>query len=90
MSCSPILKCPQIPQTFHHVAVLWKHLGHPNIVPLLGLTIDPLQLVSTFMPGGNLTEYIANHPTADKISLVGVYSLVLCDEPIVLPDVWRR
>ena len=27
------------------------------------------------MPGGSLTEYIVNHPTADKIGLVGVYSL---------------
>ena len=27
------------------------------------------------MPGGSLTEYIVNYPAADKIGLVGVYSL---------------
>ena len=34
------------PQTFHQVTVAWKHLKHPNIVPLLGVTIDPPQLIS--------------------------------------------
>ena len=90
MSCSPFLKCPRIPQTFHRVAVLWKHLEHPNIVPLLGVTINPLRLVSTSMPGGNLTEYITSHPTADKISLVGVYYFVLYDDPTPLPAIWCR
>ena len=72
-----LLKCLRIPQTFHRVAVLWKHLEHPNIVPLLGVTINPLRFVPASMPGGSLTEYIVNHPTADKISLVGVYSLAV-------------
>ena len=74
---------------FYRVAVLWRHLGQPNIDPLLGVTIDPIQLVSTLMPGGSLTEYIANHPTASKISLVDVRSLVLYDESIILPATWR-
>ena len=60
----------QIPQTFHQVTVVWKHLTHPNIVPLLGVTLDPPQLVSDRMPGGDLTEYVASHPDADRISLV--------------------
>ena len=60
----------RIPQAFHQVTVVWKHLTHPNIVPLLGVTADPPQLISDRMPGGNLTEYIANHPDADRIGLV--------------------
>jgi len=55
--------------------VVWKHLAHPNIVPLLGVTIDPLQLISDRMPGGNLTEYIANNPEADRLRLVNVFLL---------------
>ena len=36
----------RIPQTFRQVTVVWKHLIHANIVPLLGVTIDPPQLIS--------------------------------------------
>ena len=69
--------CSRIPQVFHQVTVVWKHLVHPNIVPLLGATIDPPQLISDRMPGGSLTEYIASHPDADRISLVGDHSASL-------------
>ena len=48
-----------------------KRLAHPNIVPLLGITITPLQLISEWMPGGNLTECIEERPDADRLGLVG-------------------
>lgn len=54
-----------------------KYLKHPNIVPLLGVTIDPLELIFDWMPGGDLPEYIANHPDADRLSLVGIPFTVL-------------
>lgn len=50
---------------------MWKRLEHPNIVPLLGIAHDPLQLVSEWMPGGGLTEYIKKIPDADRLCLVG-------------------
>ena len=68
------------PQAFYQAAVLRKHLAHPNIVPLLGVTIDPLQLISDWMSRGDLTEYITNHLDADRLSLVGVPSTALYDE----------
>jgi serine/threonine protein kinase len=55
---------------FHREAVTWKHLNHPNIVPFLGATLDPLQLVSAWMPGGSLTEYINEHPEKSRLALV--------------------
>ena len=51
---------------------MWKHLSHPNIVPLLGITPTPLQLISEWIPGGDLTEYVRKHPTADRVRLVSV------------------
>ena len=57
----------------------WRHLAHPNIVPLLGVTIDPPQLISDRMPGGNLTEYVSSHPDTDRISLVSDISALLDD-----------
>ena len=71
MSRFPVLSLRPIPQTFYQVAAAWKHLTHPNIVPLLGVTTDPLQLISKWMSGGDLTEYITNNPDADRQSLVG-------------------
>lgn len=34
-------------------AATWKHLKHPNILPLLGVTLSPHQLVSNWMTGGD-------------------------------------
>ena len=51
---------------------MWKRLTHPNILPLLGVTIDPPQLVSDWMPGGDLQEYIKKNADANRLELVGV------------------
>ena len=56
---------------------MWKHLDHKNIVPLLGITSTPLQLISEWMPNGNLTEYIGMRPDTDRLGLVGVPYAVL-------------
>ena len=49
---------------------MWKRLVHENIVPLLGITTNPLQLISEWMSGGHLTEYIGKYPNANRLSLV--------------------
>ena len=68
--------CPLMlenPQDFYEEVITWKRLEHPNIVPLLGIntTPSPPQLISDWIPGGNLTEYIRNNPGADRLGLVG-------------------
>jgi serine/threonine protein kinase len=55
---------------------VWKRLEHGNIVPLLGITPDPLQLISEWMPGGDLTEYIKKHPGVDRLSLASIPAAV--------------
>ena len=67
-------------QMFCKEAVTWKRLAHPNVLPLLGITITPLQLVSNWVSGGNLLGYIKEHPDADLLKLVGVPSsmIILC------------
>jgi hypothetical protein len=59
------------------MVVVWKRLAHPNVAPLLGVTTDPVQLVSGWMSDADLTRYINSHPHADRLSLVGVPSAVL-------------
>ena len=52
-------------------AVTWKRLKHANVVPFIGVTFAPLQIVSEWMPGGDLTAHIKSNPQANRISLVG-------------------
>jgi hypothetical protein len=49
---------------------MWKQLTHSNIVPLLGITIAPFQLISHWMSGGDLPDYIKKNPDADRLKLV--------------------
>ena len=47
-----------------------RYMVHPNIVPLLGVMVDPLEFISAWMPGGDLMAYISKQPEADRHSLV--------------------
>ena len=69
---------------------MWKYLTHPNILSLLGVTITPFQLISTWMPGGNLPEYIKKNPDADLLELVGVPPVVFIPCSPSLPDIRCR
>lgn len=56
--------------------MIWKRLTHPNILPPLGITTTPLQLVSNWMPGGDLSEHITKNFDADRLGLVGAPDVV--------------
>lgn len=57
-------------KSFFKEAVVWKRLRHPNIVSFLGVTTNPLQLVSEWMPNGTLTQYVEKNPGSNRISLL--------------------
>ena len=52
---------------------MWKYMIHPNVLPLLGITIDPFQLVSDWMSGGDLPTYINHYPDVDRLRLVSIH-----------------
>jgi serine/threonine protein kinase len=56
---------------------MWKHLTHPNVLLLLGVTIDGFQLISNWISGGHLPGYIKKNSDADRLGLVRVLSLCL-------------
>ena len=56
---------------------MWKHLTHPNILSLLGVTVTPFQLISNWMSGGDLPGYIEKNPNADRLKLVGGSPVVI-------------
>ena len=74
-------------QAFCKEAVIWKYLKHPNVLPLLGVTTTPPQLISKWVCGGNLLGYVKKHPDVDPLRLVGVPSLVIAQCVIPLPVV---
>ena len=57
-------------------AAIWKRLKHPNILPLLGVTIHPPQLVSDWMTCEDLPRYFNKHTGVELLGLVRV-TLVL-------------
>ena len=47
-----------------------KSLSHPNIIPFIGVTMDPFQMVAERMSDRSLMEYLQEYPEADRIGLV--------------------
>jgi len=57
-------------------ALAWKELNHPNIVPFLGIAdyeqvcrgaVSQLCLVSPWMSGGNIMEFVESNPSMDRL-----------------------
>ena len=67
---------------------MWKRLAHPNVVPLLCITVSPFQLISDWMSGGNVVEYLEKNPNTDIVQLVGfrAVALILRSYPLQLHD----
>ena len=69
---------------------MWKRLVHPNIVPLLGITVTPPQLISDWMSGGDLPEYIKKNSDADRLGLVSVPLVLFYPRRLRLSPAIRR
>ena len=50
----------------------WKALRHPNVLPLLGVTMSDTQfaMVSEWMANGNINQFIEAHRDANRFELV--------------------
>jgi len=68
---------------------MWKQLTHPNIVPVLGVTTHPFQLVSNWMPHGDLPDHIGRNPDVDRPGLVGIPAVAFILH-LPLPQAVRR
>ena len=60
------------------------------MIPLLSINPTPLHLVLEWMPGGNVMEYIINHPHGNRLSLVGVIPTALCNILTLSPAIRHR
>jgi len=61
-----------ISQRFCREGVAWKHLRHPNILPLLGVTVSEYRfaLVSEWMENGNINEFTEREQRVNRVELV--------------------
>ncbi|KAF9777373.1 kinase-like domain-containing protein [Thelephora terrestris] len=59
-----------VEKTFIKEAITWKRLEHPNVVAFIGVTRNPFQIVSDWMPNGTLGEYVNENPGADRVGLL--------------------
>ena len=59
-------------QRFCREVVTWKALRHPNVLPLLGVTMTETRFVmmSEWMTKGNINEFLKTDSTADRLGLV--------------------
>ena len=55
---------------------MWSALRHPNVLPLLGVSMAGIQfsMVSEWMDGGNINEFVKVDPDANRLELVGCHS----------------
>jgi len=52
---------------------MWKALQHPNVLPLIGVTMGEAQfaMVSEWMANGSINEFVKANPGVDRVGLVG-------------------
>ena len=52
---------------------MWKFLRHPNVLPLIGVTMSKnrFAMASDWMTNGHIREFVKTHPDADRLGLVG-------------------
>ena len=65
-----------IAQMFCKEVVVWKSLHHPNVLPLLGVTMGKrlFAMVSEWMINGNINEFVEAHRDVNRFELVGSHS----------------
>jgi len=53
----------------------WRSLRHPNVLPLLGVTMtsDRLVMVTEWMANGNINEFLKANINADRLELVCLF-----------------
>ena len=53
---------------------MWKTLRHPNVLPLVGVTMTEKRfvMVSEWMENGNINTFLRAHPDANRLELVRV------------------
>ena len=69
------------PQRLCREIIGWKHMSHPNILPLLGVSVSTdsrrFWIITEWMPNGNVMQYVRSNPEANRLRLVWLFSTPL-------------
>lgn len=65
----------------------WKHLRHPNILPLLGVTISENRFatISQWMENGNIIEFVRRDHDVNRAALVRASTSDHCGRMLMGP-----
>jgi len=65
---------PALNQRLCREIIIWKHLSHANILPLLGVLISAdlrcFRILTEWMPNGNVMQYTKLNPKENRLRLV--------------------
>jgi len=52
---------------------VWKALRHPNVLPLIGVSMSETRftMISDWMADGNINNFVKAYPDANRLELVG-------------------
>jgi len=77
-------------QKFRREVVAWRHLQHPNILPFIGVILEPhrLAMVSEWMDHGNINEYIERHEGVNRAQLVSGYPIFVVGTDVTDSPSW--
>jgi len=66
--------------------MVWNTLRHPNVLPLLGVTMtkNRFVMVSEWMWNGNINEFVKANSDVNRLKLVGFSFRDLCTSLIVV------
>ena len=60
---------------FCHEATLWKRLDHQNVARVLGVTIDPYQIVFDRVSDKDIMKYISTEEGVNRVVLVSLFAV---------------
>lgn len=57
---------------------MWKSLRHPNVLPLVGITISETRfaMISNWMANGNINDFVRTNPNVDRLGLASFSNTV--------------
>ena len=83
-------RCSTFTQRLCREIISWKHLSHPNILPLLGVSVSTnprrFRILTEWMPNGNVIQYAISNPEANRLRLVNLLAVFLRFPPDSLAD----
>jgi serine/threonine protein kinase len=60
---------------------VWKSLQHPNVLPLIGVSMSEshFAMVSEWMENGSISDFLKKNPDANPLELVSLWPKIsLC------------